>query len=106
MAGGAGKSLMLLPLPATAASAIITRDARTRVTAYCCFMLKNSFQKWSVLTAKISSVMLEVASLRGVDEIVVRVVRVTTEKIVAVQLNKRTARDRSDSSFQGTCRCQ
>ena len=30
LAGGAGRSLVLRPLPATAASAIITKDARTR----------------------------------------------------------------------------
>src|SRR6266446_4747519 len=71
MAGGAGKSLTLFPLPATAASAIITRDARTRVTAYCFFILRNSFQELVALKAKISSENLDVASLQAVDEIVV-----------------------------------
>src|SRR2546428_4966059 len=62
MAGGAGKSLTLLPLPATAASAIITKDTRTRKTAYCFFILRNSFQELVASKAKINSQKLDVAS--------------------------------------------
>src|SRR5439155_18356992 len=79
MAGGAGKSLTLLPLPATAASAMITNDARTRQTAYCFFMLGNSFQEWLALKAKISSEKLDVASL---------------EELIRLVLNSRTHRGR------------
>jgi hypothetical protein len=44
MAGGAGRSLVVLPLPATAAKAMIIIEARNSGSAKCFFILTYSFQ--------------------------------------------------------------
>src|SRR5712692_10336884 len=63
IAGGAGMSLELRPLPATAAKAMIAKAESAREIAYCFFMFPKLLSKLGgVLNAKISSEELDVAS--------------------------------------------